>query len=71
MDLYALLDYDTHPCSRANGTFYVIEIKDDTGNVIPNLVAINKLYNNLNEVNQDVNMAFGMPTTIIHVYEDN
>ncbi|MFZ4672399.1 MAG: hypothetical protein ACOYLT_10335 [Flavobacterium sp.] len=71
MEIYVYLDYETHPASRAMGTFYVIELKDDAGNIYSNVLRGNKLYNCMNELYKDVNMGFGMPTTIIDVYEDD
>jgi hypothetical protein len=69
MEIYAYLDYETHPASRANGMFYVIELKDDVGTLYPNVVPSGRLYTSMQKLNEDVNMHFGMPTTIIDVYE--
>lgn len=70
MEVRAYLDYDTHPCSRANGHFQVIELKDENEIDISHLATNGRIYTSIEELRQQLDMAYGMPIPQIDVIEE-
>lgn len=71
MEIRAYLDYECHPCSRATGVFQVIELKDEQGNDVTNMVTIGTVYNSLDMLQRELDMAYGMPLPPITVVEED
>lgn len=71
MDIRAYLDYDTHPCSRANGLFQVIELKDENENNVTSLATSGRVYTSIEELRRQLDMAYGMPIVQIDVIEED
>ena len=71
MDIYAVLDYSIPPCSRANGMFQVIELKDDFGRDITSMVNVGVVYSNLEQLRRELDMAYGMPIPPVEVIEND
>ena len=69
MDFYAYLDFETHPCSRASGMFQVIELKDSNDIDMTHLVTVGTIYNNLEHLRRELDLALGMPIPRVEVYE--
>ncbi|RKS98645.1 hypothetical protein [Flavobacterium sp. 123] len=74
MDIRAFLDYDTPPCSRANGHFQVIELielKDENEIDISHLATNGRIYTSIEELRRQLDMAYGMPISQIDVIEED
>jgi hypothetical protein len=71
MEIRANLDFETPPCSRANGMFQVIELKDNQGNDLTNLATLGHVYTSIEELRQQLDMALKMPIPRVEVIEED
>ncbi|PQJ09611.1 hypothetical protein CJD36_016865 [Flavipsychrobacter stenotrophus] len=72
MTIYADLDYETPPASRAFGTFTVIGLKEDDpidGLDVTHRVVIGSFYQSLEALRRELDLSYGMPIPPIAVEE--